>query len=304
MVIPIPGGYYLKARQPSEIDNAPPHVREIWDWLLKQTNHADTKICTRGQCYRTYRDMQEGLKWFVGYRKVTYKKHHCEMAMKWLRKAKMITTAKTTRGLLITILNYNRYQDPLNYMKATPEAAPEATMKLQPTSAINNNDNNDNTNNVPDTQNAKKPLPYKEIIERLNEKARHFYKTNPVAKDHKKHIKARWNDNATVQDFFNVIDYKSSEWLTNEKMVNFLRPETLFGTNFSTYLAEAEKAKSQNIGYPKQPRKKSNTELLYYGFDILVREKGNHDKFNEFCKKNNLSDDDKNLIMTKYEREK
>ena len=79
----IPGGYYLKARsiQESEIAFAPPHVREIWDWLIKEANHKDKPPIARGQTVRTLRDIQEGLKWFVGYRKEVYSKSKCEMAM-------------------------------------------------------------------------------------------------------------------------------------------------------------------------------------------------------------------------------
>ena len=134
----ISGGYYIKARkfQESSIAHAPPHVREIWDWILMQANHKDTGVCKRGQCYRTYKDIQEGLSWFIGYRKMAYKKYQCETAMKWLKKATMVTTTKTTRGMLITVLNYDRYQTPENYENHT-KADTRTTMKPQPTDTIN-----------------------------------------------------------------------------------------------------------------------------------------------------------------------
>jgi len=143
MAQPIKGGYYIKARciQDSAIAHAPPHVREIWDWLLKEANHADNGVCRRGQCVRTYRDIQEGLAWYVGYRKNTYKKHQCENAMKWLRKAEMIATTKTTRGIVVTICNYGRYQDPSNYECYTSTDT-NATMVLQPPATINKNEKN------------------------------------------------------------------------------------------------------------------------------------------------------------------
>lgn len=141
----INGGFYLKARciQNSEISTAPPHVREIWDWILKEANYKDTKICKRGQCVRTYSDILEGLKWFVGYRKMMYKKHQCENALKWLRKADMIATAKTTRGIVITVCNYDKYQIPANYDCYT-KVDTKATMMLQPPATINNNEKKDN----------------------------------------------------------------------------------------------------------------------------------------------------------------
>jgi len=113
----IPGGYYIKARkiQESKIAHAPPYVREIWDWLIKEANHSDNEIAKRGECIRSYKDIQEGLHWMVGWRKEKYSKSQCENAMKWLTRNTMITTKRTTRGLRINIVNYDRYQDPKNY---------------------------------------------------------------------------------------------------------------------------------------------------------------------------------------------
>jgi len=139
----IPRGYYIKARiiQESEIAHAPPHVREIWDYFLRECNHISNGTCERGQCVRSYRDIQEALSWFVGYRKEIYKKHHCEHAMKWLKKADMIATMKTTRGMVVTVCNYDLYQNPENYEYYTkPTTA--TTMKPQCTDTINKKDKN------------------------------------------------------------------------------------------------------------------------------------------------------------------
>lgn len=117
----IKGGYYIKARriQESEIAHSPPHFREIWDWLLKEANHKDKKIdgkiIKRGQCFCTYNSILEGLSWKVGWRKQTYSKHGCEGTMKFLRSRSMIATKRTTRGMIVTILNYDLYQNPKNY---------------------------------------------------------------------------------------------------------------------------------------------------------------------------------------------
>jgi len=121
----IEGGFYLKARviQKSEIAHQPPHVRETWDLLLLLSNHCDVKkngrIFRRGQCITSYQELQEQLSWAIGWRKCRYSKGQIEQAMKFLRKGSIITTQKTTRGLLITITNYERYQDPKNYESHT-----------------------------------------------------------------------------------------------------------------------------------------------------------------------------------------
>ena len=134
----IEGGYYIKARkiQESDIAHAPPHVREIWDWFIKEANHKDNKTFKRGQCLRSIKNIQEGLSWSIGYRKMSYKKHQCEFALNWLRKHGMITTSKTTRGMLVTICKYDTYQDPKNYESNTG-ASTKPTRVKQDTDTIN-----------------------------------------------------------------------------------------------------------------------------------------------------------------------
>ncbi len=131
-------GYYIKARkiQESWIAHAPPHVREIWDWLLLRANFEDRKIgdkiIERGQLLTSYDDIREGLHWMVGWRKERYSKWDCEKAMKALTKATMIATQKTTRGLIVTILNYDHYQNPKSY-----ESHTVTTLKSEKSNEIN-----------------------------------------------------------------------------------------------------------------------------------------------------------------------
>lgn len=83
-----------------------------------------------------------------------------------------------------------------------------------------------------------------EVIRYLNSKLNTNYKAS--AEYVKKHINARLNEGYTFEDFKTVIDKKYKEWNGTE-FAKFLRPETLFGTKFSTYLnqlgAEAQEAK-------------------------------------------------------------
>ena len=125
-------GYYMKARiiQESKIMRCPPYVREIWDWLLMNANHRDVKygkhIVQRGQLFRSYKDIREGLAWYIGWKKCTYNENHTKKAMKALREALMIATRKELGGVLITIVNYNLYQDPGSY-ESTNESTNEST---------------------------------------------------------------------------------------------------------------------------------------------------------------------------------
>lgn len=87
-------------------------------------------------------------------------------------------------------------------------------------------------------------IPYKDIIDYLNEKAGTKYKhTSKATKDK---IKTRCNEEYTLDDFKSVIDKKCTEWLGTD-MQKFLRPETLFGTKFEGYLNQCVKIKPKDI---------------------------------------------------------
>ena len=73
----------------------------------------------------------------------------------------------------------------------------------------------------------------KTIVEYLNEKAETHYKPNTESTA--RHIRARLNEGFSVDDFFTVIDKKVAEWKGTD-MEKYLRPETLFGSKFESYL--------------------------------------------------------------------
>lgn len=55
--------------------------------------------------------------------------------------------------------------------------------------------------------------------------------------------------NYTLEDFYLVIDSKVREWLKDPERKKYLRPETLFGTKFQSYLVEARTKPTTT--YPK-----------------------------------------------------
>lgn len=79
-------------------------------------------------------------------------------------------------------------------------------------------------------------VPYREIVEYLNEKAGTSYRS--TSKDTQRHIHARWQEGYRLDDFKKVIDVKASQWLNDGKMSQYLRPSTLFGTKFEAYVNE------------------------------------------------------------------
>lgn len=145
----IPGGFYIKARaiQNSSISHAPPHVREVWEYLLRKANFADTKyngrLIKRGQLICSWRSIQEGLHWKVGYRKMRYSQSKIENATKWLMKAEMVAGTKTKRGRIITILNYELYQNPANY-DCRHDCRHESRPSAECSNKKNKKDNNNN----------------------------------------------------------------------------------------------------------------------------------------------------------------
>lgn len=74
---------------------------------------------------------------------------------------------------------------------------------------------------------------YKNIIDYLNEQIGTHYR--PTNKTTQKHINARLTDGYTLEDFKIVIDKMCAKWKGTD-MEQYLRPETLFGTKFESYL--------------------------------------------------------------------
>lgn len=75
-----------------------------------------------------------------------------------------------------------------------------------------------------------------QIISYLNKRADKNFKANTKTTIGK--IKARINEGYILDDFKKVIDIKTAKWKTDPKMSDYLRPETLFGNKFESYLNE------------------------------------------------------------------
>lgn len=84
----------------------------------------------------------------------------------------------------------------------------------------------------------------KDIIDYLNNKLNTNYRVS--SKVSQKHIKARLNEGFTFEDFKIVIDKKVDAWQDTE-MAIYLRPETLFGAKFESYLNEKPKPKKKDF---------------------------------------------------------
>lgn len=148
------------------------------------------------------------------------------------------STIKTTQYYtLVTIENWGIYQESI---KKQTHKQTQDQPKDNPESTTNKNDKNDKNdkNNI-----------YNRVITRLNEKTSKNFKS--TTKRTKTCIDARLKEGFVEEDFYKVIDIKCNEWLNNSEMNKYLRPETLFGNKFESYL-------NQNIN--KQIATNSNYE--------------------------------------------
>jgi len=93
---------------------------------------------------------------------------------------------------------------------------------------------------------------YFKIILYLNDKANKNFKHN--SKTTQRHINARLNEGYTYADFCKVIDVKTAQWSRDKHMCKYLRPETLFGTKFESYLNETEEVNDGEFERSRQPR--------------------------------------------------
>lgn len=86
-------------------------------------------------------------------------------------------------------------------------------------------------------------IPYQEIIDFLNQKTNKSYRASTPST--KKLIKARFTEGFSLDDFKKVITNKCNAWLKDANMGQYLRPQTLFGTKFESYLNDGPKNQSK-----------------------------------------------------------
>lgn len=172
---------------------------------------------------------------------------------------KRVFSSLEKQGLLITA-NYNKagfdktkwYR--INYEKL--QHMSQRSDQNDPTMVSSWTDGSDqddttNTKRLPETTTetttedilSGKPdhIPYQEIMSYFNQQAGTSYRASSKATQ--RLISARTNEGFTVDDFKKVIDIKVANWKDDPKMSKYLRPATLFGTKFESYLNEPMPAK-------------------------------------------------------------
>lgn len=125
------------------------------------------------------------------------------------------------------------------------------------------------SNNIPTAESENTPIPYTEIIAYLNERAGTKFLPSTVST--KRLIKSRFNENPsyTVDDFKKVIDNKVADWKDTERQ-RYLRPETLFGAKFESYLNE--KPTSTKPRAKPSNNRFNSFKQRNYNFDALEKQ--------------------------------
>lgn len=109
----IPGGCIYLARKmlASDLMDQSPLVMKLWVWLLLKANWKDRDKLKRGQLVTTITEMQEAMSHHSGWRKISPTPDQIRSAYGTLKLTARITVQRTTRGMVVTVLNYECFQD-------------------------------------------------------------------------------------------------------------------------------------------------------------------------------------------------
>ena len=203
----IDGGATLWARKTLESEiftGKPAEWFKIWFYVVNKANHSDNKSLKRGQCFLKYDRITEATR---------ANRHQIDHFIRWAKKERMLATQKATRGMVVTVLNYDEYQTLGNY-KSDTESDLKATQKRHRSDTINKNDKNDK--NEKNKKNKEPPLPPREEFpEWMNEKLwKRFL-------NHRKAVKAPIQKDSW-ESFFRKFQKLREEGWESEQVVDIL----------------------------------------------------------------------------------
>jgi len=140
----IRGGATIWARQTIDSDVffwRPDKWFKIWFYIVNKVNHQDSKLFKRGSNFMTYEEISRSTK---------ASKNQIDGFVRYSKSQLMLTTQKTTRGMVVSVLKYDFFQDLNNYRNDTENdivTETETKHNRSITDTINNNDNNDKNDN-------------------------------------------------------------------------------------------------------------------------------------------------------------
>lgn len=216
----------------SDIYQMPPLYLRVFERLLLEANHKDVtipfrekgssvvgkRLIKRGERLTSVRDICQWVSWYERGKKIVPNPKTIQSILDWLEDNNVIQIYGLKGNRTVThysIVNYNVYQS------QTDDEVTVGKQKLD----TNKNDKECKRN---------KYYIVEQVIDYLNQKTGRVFKSGTEATRSK--IIARLEEGFVLDDFINVIDKKTDEWLDDADMQMYLRPTTLFGTKFEGYL--------------------------------------------------------------------
>lgn len=224
--------------------------RSAWIDMLLMASHKDTNVMfdgnlvpvQTGSFITSKRRLSERWQWSIT--KVS-------KFLNVLENDGMLIVKSNSKKTLVTVVNYSVYQGSEFEKSNTEITQKEHSSNTEITQKKT-------INNIKNIKNEKNNIYSREIIDYLNLKSgKRFRYTDTNIR----FVSARLNEGFTLEDFKKVIDFKVNEW-ANDKMEQYLRPQTLFGTKFESYLNAVSSVHQNNIGNQNQKQKSINPEYF------------------------------------------
>jgi hypothetical protein len=166
----IKGGATLWARQTIESEifyHKPAEWFKIWFYLVNRVNWKTDKKYKRGEVFLKYGYITTA---------TNTTKNQVDSFIRWAKSAEMLSTQKTTRGMIIKIANYSKYQTLDNYyfdIKTDTETETEPKQNRNRTDTILKKEKKEKKENIPFVKNKRaetfKREDYNEIISKYED---------------------------------------------------------------------------------------------------------------------------------------
>lgn len=152
----IKNGATLWARQTIESDifHKPAEWFKIWFYIIQKVNHKDNHLFKRGENLFVYQRVSFDC---------SVTPSSVDHFVRWAKSAGQLATRKATRGIVISVLNYNKFQTLLNYKSGTESGTESDLSAGQGQNKSGTINKNDKTN-----KNDKKEPPYP-LLEKKSE---------------------------------------------------------------------------------------------------------------------------------------
>jgi len=150
-------------------------------------------------------------------------------------------TDGTMGSMIYTISEIPKSQEPKRENPVL-ETAPQLNTDNTLNNTVSNIPNTESTKYIYSSDSEKHDI--ERIVSFLNRSTHQRY--SPKSQSTISHIRARFREGFTPDDFRRVIDAMTDAWIDDPKMRVYLRPSTLFGTKFESYLNQALLAEGED----------------------------------------------------------